>query len=142
MRVALALITLLTGLLAAASDHATAEHAVQYRYTVLGYLNDSGGHPLVGRRVQLIRDKTGLAYGTETDETGLYVIVARLGDETLGERLTLGVGDARTSVVVRFEADNDRDERGTRVDLEGLRWLEQPALFRSTLARILASPVR
>ena len=38
-------------------------------------------------RLRELRDKTGLTYSGTTDENGLYVVVARLGDETLGEPL-------------------------------------------------------
>lgn len=136
MRAALALAVLAAALLAPA--RASAEHEVHFRYTVIGFVKDAGGQPRGGAPVELVRDKTGLSYRAETDEHGLYVVVARLGDETLGEHLTLRVGEARTRLTVEFEVDNHRDERGTRVDLEGARWRERPAWFRSTLARILA----
>ncbi len=125
-----------------AGDRVSAEHEVYYRYTVLGYVKDAKGRPVAGTRVDVVREKTGLAYDAETDDRGLYVIVARLGDESLGERLTLSVAKARTRLTVRFDADNHLDERGTRIDLEGARWLERPAWFLSTLARILVTPAR
>ena len=136
MRVVAALVALLGGVGLAAP--AGAEHEVYYRYTVLGYVMDASGFPLAGRSVELVREKTGLAYSAATDAGGLYVLVARLGDETLGETLQLTIGDARTRVTVRFDANNRTDERGTRVDLAGVRLLERPSLFRSTLARVLA----
>lgn len=136
MRAALALAVLAVVLVAPA--RAPGEHEVHFRYTVLGLVQDAQGQPRGGLPVVLVRDKTGLGYRGETDPHGLYVVVARLGDETLGEDLTLRIGDARTRLTVQFEVDNHRDERGTRVDLEGARWLERPASFRSTLARFLA----
>lgn len=136
MRAALALAVAAAVLVAPA--RASAEHALHVRYTVLGFVKDAQGQPRGGLPVVLVRDKTGLGYKAETDQHGLYVVVARLGDETLGEDLTLRIGEARTRLTVQFEVDNDRDERGTRVDLEGARWLERPAWFRSTLARFLA----
>jgi hypothetical protein len=39
--------------------------------------------------------------------------------------------------VLGFVTD-DGAARGTRIDLEGARWVERSAWFRSTLARILA----
>ncbi|MBI2206881.1 MAG: carboxypeptidase regulatory-like domain-containing protein [Candidatus Rokubacteria bacterium] len=121
---------------------AVAEHEVQFRFTVLGYVKDAKGQPLTGEVVEVTRNKTGLAYQADTDAQGLYMVTARLGDEALGETLTVRVGGARTTVAVGFEAANHHDERGTRVDLEGTRWLVRPAWFRSTLARILAPPAR
>lgn len=123
-----------------ASGAADAEHEVPYRFTLVGYVKDAKGQPVAGERVEVIRDKTGLAYRSDTDAHGLYVVVARLGDEALGETLTVRVGGARTTVPVRFDAANHHDERGTRLDREGARWIVRPAWFRSTLARILAPP--
>jgi hypothetical protein len=117
-----------------------AEHEVSFRYTVLGYVKDGAGKPLAGRPVKVVRNKTGLAYTAETDEGGLYVLVLRLGDESAGEALTLEIGGAHRPLTARFDPKNQVDERGTRVDLEGARWLERPAWFASTRARALTRP--
>jgi hypothetical protein len=127
-------------LIAAAATPAAGEHEVFYRYTVLGYVKDTTGKPRVGETVRLIRDKTGFSYLGETDAAGLFVIVARLGDESAGETLTLRLGALRLELVARFEAANHTDERGTRVDVEGGRFVERPAWFRSTLVRLLTAP--
>jgi hypothetical protein len=117
---------------------AGAEHEVYYRYTVLGYVKDAKGRPVAGQSVTLVREKTGLAYAAETDAAGFYAVVARLGDETLGEPLSLAIGDARIRLTVRFDATDRTEERGTRVDLDGARWQERAAWFSSTRARVLA----
>jgi hypothetical protein len=132
---------LMIGLLVAVvAASAVAEHEIFYRYTVLGYVKDAAGKPSPGQTVELIRDKTGFSYLGQTDESGLFVIVARLGDESAGESLTLRLGTTRQRLVARFDAANHTDERGTRVDLEGARVLERPAWFRSTLATLLGAP--
>jgi hypothetical protein len=123
-----------------AATGAVAEHEVFYRYTVLGYVKDAAGQPQAGQRVELVRDKTGLSYRSATDAAGLFVIVARLGDESAGESLTLRLGATRLHLVARFDPDDHTNERGTRVDVEGTRILERPAWFRSTLTRLLAGP--
>jgi hypothetical protein len=133
---------LVLGVLLALGATAAAEHEVYYRYVVLGYLTDAHGQPLRGRPVELVRDKTGLAYRTLTDEKGLYLLVTRLGDESAGETLTLRAGAARTQVVARFDPNNHVDDRGTRFDLEGSRFVERAASFRPTLARVLETLAR
>jgi hypothetical protein len=133
----LLLLPLLTAL---AVSSVAAEHEIFYRYTVLGYVKDATGQPRTGRTVELIRDKTGFSYLGRTDDTGLFVIVARLGDESAGESLTLRLDATRASLIARFDAANHTDERGTRVDLEGGQVLERPAWFRSTLATLLGAP--
>jgi hypothetical protein len=119
---------------------ARAEHEVFYRYTVLGYVRDTAGKPQPRQRVELVRDKTGFSYLGDTDATGLFVIVARLGDESAGESLTLRLGPARHRVIARFDPANHAEERGTRIDLQGGHVLERPEAFRSTLAQLLGAP--
>jgi hypothetical protein len=126
------------GLLACAPP-AGAEHTVYYRYVVLGFVKDARGKPVGGHSVKVVRDKTGLIYPGATDEQGFFVVVVRLGDESAGETLTLGVGKAATTITARFDPVNHSDDRGTRVDLEGTKFVERTAGFRPTLARFLGS---
>jgi hypothetical protein len=136
MRVALAAAVVV----ALTSGRAAAEHEVFYRYTVLGYVRDATGAPVPAQRVGLVRDKTGLSYRGDTDAEGLFVLIARLGDESAAEPLTLRVGDLAWKVTARFDPANHRDERGTRVDLEGSRFVDRSPWFRSTLANLVGSP--
>jgi len=124
------------------SRPASAEHEVFYRYVVLGYVKDAKGAPLQGVSVELTREKTGFSYLAETDSQGFYIIVARLGDESVGERLTVKAGSLTETIIARFDPQNHSDERGTRVDLEGTRWIERAAWFRSTLANFMAEDRR
>ncbi len=125
-------------LLAATLTTAAAEHAVAYRYTVLGYLTDADGRPRPGVRVELSREKTGLSYTGESGADGFYVIVVRLGDESAGETLSLRTGSQALVLTARFDPADHATERGTRVDFTA-RWpLESPTLFAGTLKRFLA----
>jgi len=114
-----------------------AEHAVEYRFVVLGYLQDAKGLPRPGVRIELTREKTGFSYLGETDESGLYVIVARLGDESLGEALRLRAGDRTVMVAVRFDPANHSRARGARWDFVDGRPVDRSPLFLDTLARFL-----
>ena len=116
---------------------AGAEHEVYYRYVVLGFVKDARGHPVKGRTIEVVRNKTGFSYLAETDERGLYVAVARLGDESAGETLTVKAGTLTRSVTATFDPANHTDERGTRLDLDGAKFVERPAWFRSTLVQAL-----
>jgi hypothetical protein len=116
---------------------AQAEHEIYYRYTVLGYLKDAHGAPLPGVTVSVVREKTGLRYLGETDTAGLFLIVARLGDESAGERLQVAAGEHQVWVVARFDPANHTVERGTRLDLLGGRSVERPAWFLSTLRHVM-----
>ena len=116
---------------------AGAEHEVYYRYTVLGFVRDARGRPLASQPLELVRDKTGFSYQGETDATGFYLIIARLGDESAGEPLTLKIERASTTLVARFDPANHTDERGTRVDIAGATFMERRGSFPSTLADAL-----
>ena len=118
---------------------AAGEHEVWYRYTVLGYVTDTGGRPRAGERVELVRDRTRFSYIGDTDAEGLYVIIARLGDESAGEALTLRVGTATARVTAAFDPTNHTDERGTRVDFVGPRVVERAAAFPATLATFIGA---
>jgi len=131
--VALVLLVVLT----LAGTPVAAEHEVYYRYVVLGFVKDAGGHALSGRELELIRDKTGFSYLAATDEQGFFLIIARLGDESAGEALTLKVGPAVARLTATFDPANHRDDRGTRVDLEGAQFVERSALFQATLGDAL-----
>src|SRR6266849_2593533 len=116
----------------------SAEHEVQYRYTVLGYVTDANGRPRAGVGLEVTRQKTGFAYQGETDARGLYVIVTRLADESRGERLLVRAGPASLWVTARFQPVDHATERGTRVDFAGDKVMEQAGLFQATLTRFLA----
>lgn len=132
-----ALAAILAALAVLAARPGAGEHEVYYRFTVLGFVQDGRGQPVAGREVALVRDRTGFTYLAETDARGFYLVIARLGDESAGETLTLRIGEAQTRVVAAFDPRNHRDERGTRVDREAGRFVERRAWFPSTLAAAL-----
>src|SRR5262245_12857925 len=115
-----------------------AEHEVSYRFTVLGYVKDAQGKGRPGIEVELVREKTGFSYIGETDRDGLYVIVARLGDESAGERLRLRAATQSVTVIARFSPDDHVKDRGTRVDFVGPKSVETPTAFAATLKQFLA----
>ena len=117
---------------------AGAEHEVFYRYVVLGFVKDAQGKLVRDREVDVVRDKTGLGYSGVTDQTGFYMIVVRLADESDGETLTVRIGKLTTRITARFDPANHVDDRGTRVDLDSAKFIERKAAFRPTLARYLS----
>jgi hypothetical protein len=120
-----------------AGSPARAEHEVYYRYVVLGFVTDAQGRPVSGRQVELIRDKTGFSYLARTDARGFFLILARLGDESVGEALTLRAGAVVTRLTAAFDPTDHTEHRGARIDLEGERFVERSAGFRATLHNAL-----
>jgi hypothetical protein len=119
-----------------------AEHAVFYRYTIVGFVRDAGGAPLADQALEVVRDRTDFSYMARTDASGLYLLITRLGDESAGESLTLKYGAASVKLTARFDPANHTEERGTRVDVEAGRFVERAASFRSTLTQYLGSAHR
>src|SRR5574342_229282 len=117
---------------------AAAEHEVQFRYTVLGYVKDADGKARKGVGLEVIRQKTGLSYTGETDATGLYVIVTRLADESRGEGLLVRSGPANLRIIASLDPADHTSERGTRVDFTGGKATERPELFPATLKEFLS----
>ena len=116
-----------------------AEHEIYYRFTVLGYVKDAHGKPIADAKVEVTRDKTDFKYLGETDDTGLYVVRVRLGDESRGETLTVRQSTHVRRVIAVFDPANETDERGTRVDFEGAQSVERAARFKSTLQSALGA---
>ena len=116
---------------------ARAEHQVSYRYVVLGYVTDAQNRGRPGVRVELRREKTGFSYLGETDTEGFYLIVARLGDESLGEALELRAANQGMTLTARFDPADHATERGTRVDFTARQPVESPTAFAVTLKRYL-----
>jgi len=86
----------------------------------------------------LIREKTGFSYPAQTDAQGFYIVVARLGDESVGEHLTVKAGSLATIITARFDPTNHTVDRGTRLDFFGRKSVERPDWFTATLKRFLA----
>jgi len=116
-----------------------AEHEVYYRFTILGYVKDARGHPVADAKIEVVRDKTGFMYLGETDDDGFYVVRVRLGDESLGEGLSVRQGTHVFHLITAFDPANQIDERGTRVDFEGSRTIERATAFRSTLQSVTSA---
>src|SRR5262249_23328995 len=116
-----------------------AGHEVYYRLTVLGYGKGGEGRPVPDAKIEVVRDKTGFTYLGETADDGFYVVRVRLGDESLGEALSVRQGTHVLHVITAFDPTNQVDERGTRVDFEGARSIERATAFRSTLQSVTSA---
>lgn len=115
---------------------ADAIHAVDHRYVILGYIRDPAGHPVGGRAVRVVRQKTGLTLEAETDAAGFYLVIVHLHDEDLLDTLWVAVGPrAALRLKAQFNPFDSRTPRGTRVDfIDGVP-RERPEEFATALAR-------
>jgi len=133
--VAKGLVVLLIGL---AVGQARAEHEVNHRYVMLGYMKDANGRPLPGVAVRVSRVKTELHYEETTDQDGFYAIIVHLHDENLGEQLEVGARGLSVAHVAQFDAQDTKTERGTRIDFVGTSIEERRSWFLATLRQYLS----
>lgn len=132
-----ALATLAAALAVGATTRAEATHVPDHRFIVLGAVTE-GGRPLARVPVVVTRVRTGLDYPTRTEPDGFYFVVLHLHDEDEGDRLTIRAGGASGQVRVRFDVANKKVERGTRVDIQDGRLVEDRQAFAESLRAYLA----
>jgi hypothetical protein len=121
-----------------AASTAQATHAPDHRFLVLGYVADGEGHPAAGVRVVVTRLRTGYEYPTATERDGFYLVILHLHDEDEGERLQIDVNGVTGEVRARFDTQDKKAERGTRVDVKGDRLVETKSAFAETLRDYLS----
>lgn len=116
---------------------ANATHEVDHRYVVLGYFRDGDGRPVPRRPVQLVRERTGLAYRVETNAEGFYALIVHLHDEDVLDPLQIAASGAQIRIEARFNPLSPQQPRGTRVDFAGGQARERQEMFAETLAEYL-----
>jgi hypothetical protein len=120
-----------------ASAFALSSHDVYARYVVVGYVRDAEGKPAAGTRVHAVTEKGQLTYETETDASGLFVLVASIRKGS-GESLILSTDSLQTTLRPRLDAPAHQGPHGTRVDIDGDRFSERHALFEQTYEEVRA----
>jgi hypothetical protein len=119
---------------AALGAPASATHAPDHRFIVLGYVTDVAGQPLAGVPIIVTRLKTGLEHRAKTERDGFYLVVVHIHDEDEGEPLSVSAGaTAYGRITARFDVADKRVERGTRVDVRGADLREDRQRFAETL---------
>jgi hypothetical protein len=113
---------------------ASATHAPDHRFIVLGYVADAAGQPLAGVPIIVTRLKTGFEYKARSERDGFYLVVLHIHDEDEGESLSVSAGaTAYGRITARFDVGDKRVERGTRVDVRGAELREDRQRFAETL---------
>lgn len=106
-----------------ASGTVMAEHEVDHRYQVRGFVLDADENALAGREVVLANGGTVLASG-RTDSSGYYSIHLHLHNEDLGRRLQLRAGNARGEIRVSFDPQDRSSVRIHDANLIGGKLVE------------------
>jgi hypothetical protein len=108
---------------------AVAEHEVDHRYTVKGYVLDEQERP-VRDAVVTIRHKTRVLNSGTTDSRGFYDIRLHLHDSALGEELRVGTQAHEAIIEVAFERGDARTPRIHHVNFVGGRIVEEKLAWR------------
>jgi len=133
-----AVATMVVLALVLAGGRARATHLPDHRFLVLGYVKDAEGHAVARTRVVVTRLKTGYEYPTSTEKDGFYLVILHLHDEDEGERLLIDVKGMKVEVRAHFDTRDKKVERGTRVDVQGDRFVETRSAFAETLRDYLS----
>lgn len=82
--------------------HLRAEHEVDHRYNIRGYLLDAEEQGIASQEVSVFKD--GKLLGAEkTDSSGYYSIHLHLHNSDLGQNLTLRAGSSQAQLRIKFD---------------------------------------
>ena len=101
-----------------------AEHEVDHRYEVEGYILDGSGEPVAATSVT-IRIQNDIIGSAETAGDGYYSIRAHLHDENLGQQLTITAGGQKFQTRVTFRRGDTSTQRIHYINNIGGQWNEE-----------------
>lgn len=95
-----------------------ADHEIDHRYKIEGYILDSSGDPVSGTGVSIYVRGTAIG-STETDGDGYYVVRAHLHDTHFGQKLKIVAGDQNFESRVTFRRGDKTTERIHYINIVG-----------------------
>lgn len=98
---------LLLALLVSTSLHA--DHEIDHRYSVRGYLVDGQDRPIAGAIV--IAQLAGERETGRTDDTGYYNLTMHVHDSDIGQVIRLRAGEVAATIRMQAETGNSHTER-------------------------------
>lgn len=104
-------------------NSALAEHEVDHRYTVKGYLLDENENAIAKRDVRVYDGGKMLAQ-TETDSSGYYSLHLHLHNEDIGRKLELRSGSRQGEFRVSFDPDDITTQRVREANFVGDEYVE------------------
>lgn len=100
-----------------------AEHEVDHRYNIRGYLLDAGERGIVDQEVKVYDSDKLLGTG-ETDSSGYYSIHLHLHDADLRRKLTLRAGSSQAQLRVTFDPNDKTTVRVHEANFVGGKFVE------------------
>jgi hypothetical protein len=90
---------------------AQAEHEVDHRFIVEGYVCAPDGRPLANQEVMVKDTRISLGKTTYTDSDGFYSITLHLHNENQGDPILVAAGDREQRLTAKFDAKDMKAER-------------------------------
>ena len=104
-------------------NSALAEHEVDHRYTVQGYVLDENKNA-IGKQDVRVYDGTKMLAQTKTDSAGYYSIHLHLHNEDIGRKLELRSGSRQGEFRVAFDPDDITTQRVHEASFVGDEYVE------------------
>ena len=94
---------------------AHAEHEVDHRFIVEGYVCGGDGRPMANQEVMVKDTRISLGKTTYTDSDGFYSITLHLHNENQGDPILVAAGDREQRLTAKFDAKDMKAERRMNV---------------------------
>jgi hypothetical protein len=105
------------------ANNALAEHEIDHRYNVRGYVLDDQEEALVNQEVQVF-DGASLLARTKTDSSGFYSMYLHLHNEDKGKEIRLRTGSGEADIQVSFDPADDTTQRVHDANIVGGKLVE------------------
>ncbi|HKN87659.1 MAG TPA: carboxypeptidase-like regulatory domain-containing protein [Nitrospiraceae bacterium] len=94
---------------------AHAEHEVDHRFIVEGYICAADGRPMANQEVMVKDTRISLGKTTYTDSDGFYSVTLHLHNENQGDPILVAAGDREQRLTAKFDAKDMKAERKMNV---------------------------
>lgn len=90
---------------------AHAEHEVDHRFIVEGYVCGGDGQPVANQEVMVKDTRISLGKTTYTDSDGFYSVTLHLHNDNQGDPILVAAGDREQRLTAKFDAKDMKAER-------------------------------
>jgi hypothetical protein len=119
------LVSVLAGLFTLLPAAAQAEHEVNHRYNVTGFVLDEKERAIANSDVTIRMGNNVIGF-QQTNSQGYYNIRLHLHDSDLGQKLTVKTEAGEATIAVRFSPDDQSTRRISYANVIGGRLVDEP----------------
>lgn len=111
VRVVCLLLSVVVWEMVAMMPFAQAEHEVDHRFIVEGYVCGADGRPVANQEVMVKDTRISLGKTTYTDSDGFYSVTLHLHNDNQGDPILVAAGDREQRLTAKFDAKDLKAER-------------------------------